>query len=216
MQSSASFNLKYPFFSIRSSSNFLCLFPWLSITSILPSVFSSITCFRRQCLCKMWPIQLTFLLITVVNICCDIWEISQIKTYYFDFYAFVEEGLMMTVFDQNMWHLKATVKCCVRRNSPYWFALFMLFISSLCSFCLVGFSTFGHISQSVSLNTLPMGHLTSIILWPVTDWVSEPYTNCTYATHSSQHNSLAVTLEHFVNCRNFSGFFSLNLWVNFL
>jgi hypothetical protein len=35
---------------------------FLPVTSSPPSVFSSITCFRRQFLRKMWPIQLPFLL----------------------------------------------------------------------------------------------------------------------------------------------------------
>ena len=72
----------------------------------------------------------------------------------------------MTVFNKNMWHLKATVKCCVIRNSPY---LCMLLISRLCSFCSVGFSAFRHISQFVSVNALPMARLTSVILWSVND-----------------------------------------------
>jgi len=173
VQSSASFNFKYPFFSVRSSSNFMCLLPCLSFISILLSIFPSVTCFRRHCLCKMWPIQLTFLLITVVNICCDIWEISQIKTFYFDFYNFVEECLMMPVFNQNIWHLNVTVKCCVRWNSPYLCVLYMLLTSSLYSFCLVGFSAFRHISQFVSLNAFPMARLTSLILWSVNDWLCE-------------------------------------------
>ena len=45
----------------------------------------------------------------------------------------------------------------------------------------------------------------------MTDCVSELYTNCMYAIHSSQHISLAVTLEHFVNSRNIAEFFSLKL-----
>jgi hypothetical protein len=128
----------------------LCFLPCLSIMPILLSIFSSVTCFRRQCLCKTWPTQVNFLLITVVNICCYIWEISQIKTFYFDFYDFVEERMIMTVFIQNMWHLKATVKCCVMRNSPYLCALFMLLTSRLCSFCLFGFSAFRQISHNLS------------------------------------------------------------------
>jgi len=76
---------------------------------------------------------------------------------------------MMTVFNQNMWNLNATVKCCVRRNSPHLCALFMLLTSSMCPFCLVGFSAFRHISQFVDLNALPMACLTSVMLWYVKD-----------------------------------------------
>jgi hypothetical protein len=46
--------------SLRSSSNFLRLLPSLLVTSICPFIFPSITCFRRQFLRKMWPIQLAF------------------------------------------------------------------------------------------------------------------------------------------------------------
>jgi hypothetical protein len=61
VRSSAScFSFQYLLFSLRSSSSCLHLFPRLSVTSILPSIFPSITCFRRQFLRKMWPIQLAF------------------------------------------------------------------------------------------------------------------------------------------------------------
>ena len=56
----SSFKWKYPLLSLRSSSNFLRLLPRLLVTSISPFIFPSITCFRRQFLCKMWPIQLAF------------------------------------------------------------------------------------------------------------------------------------------------------------
>jgi hypothetical protein len=38
-----------------------CLLPRHLVTSICPCIFPSITCFRRQFLRKMWPIQLAFL-----------------------------------------------------------------------------------------------------------------------------------------------------------
>ena len=44
-----------------SSSSCLHLLPRLSITSILPYLFPTLMCFRRQFLCKMWPIKLAFL-----------------------------------------------------------------------------------------------------------------------------------------------------------
>jgi len=56
----SSFNSQYPLLSLRSSSNFLRLLPCLLVTSICPFIFPSITCFRRQFLRKMWPIQLAF------------------------------------------------------------------------------------------------------------------------------------------------------------
>ena len=56
----SSFKLEYPLPSLRSSSSFLRLLPRLLVTSISPFIFPSITCFRRQFLRKMWPIQLSF------------------------------------------------------------------------------------------------------------------------------------------------------------
>jgi hypothetical protein len=51
--SASSFNLQYPLFSLRSSSSCLRLLPRHLVTSILPSIFPSITCFRRQFLREM-------------------------------------------------------------------------------------------------------------------------------------------------------------------
>jgi len=56
----SSFKWEYPLLSLRSSSSFLRLLPRLLVTSISPFNFTSITCFRRQFLRKMWPIQLAF------------------------------------------------------------------------------------------------------------------------------------------------------------
>ena len=46
----SSFKWEYPLLSLRSSSSFLPLLPRLLATSISPSIFPSITCFRRQLL----------------------------------------------------------------------------------------------------------------------------------------------------------------------
>ena len=56
----SSFKWQYPLLSLRSPSSFLCLLLHLLVTSISPFIFPSITCFRRQFLRKMWPIQLAF------------------------------------------------------------------------------------------------------------------------------------------------------------
>ena len=56
----SSFKWEYPLLSWRSSSSFVLLLPRLLVTSISPFIFPSITCFRRQFLRKMWPIQLAF------------------------------------------------------------------------------------------------------------------------------------------------------------
>jgi hypothetical protein len=66
--SASSFNFQYFLFSLRSSSSCLRLLPRLLIIYLLPSNFPSITCFRRQFLRKMWPIQLAFLLFIVCTI----------------------------------------------------------------------------------------------------------------------------------------------------
>ena len=58
--SASSFNFQHPPFSLRSSSSFLRILPRLPVTSILPCIFPSITCFRSQFLRKMWPIQSAF------------------------------------------------------------------------------------------------------------------------------------------------------------
>ena len=56
----SSFKWEYFLLSLRSSSSVLRLLPRLLATSISPFIFPSITCFRRQFLPKMWPIQLAF------------------------------------------------------------------------------------------------------------------------------------------------------------
>ena len=55
----SSFKWQYPLLSLRSSSSFLRVLPRLLVTSISPFIFPSITCFRKQFLRKMWPIQLS-------------------------------------------------------------------------------------------------------------------------------------------------------------
>jgi len=54
----SSFKWQYPLLSWMSSSSFWRLLSRLLVTSISPFIFSSITCFRRQFIRKMWPIQL--------------------------------------------------------------------------------------------------------------------------------------------------------------
>ena len=56
----SSFKWQYPLLSLRASSSFLRLLTCLLVTSSSPFIFPSITCFRRQFLRKMWPIQLAF------------------------------------------------------------------------------------------------------------------------------------------------------------
>ena len=61
----SSFKWEYPLLSLRSSSSFLRVLPRLLATSISPFIFPSITCFRRQFLRKMWPIQLYIHLVLI-------------------------------------------------------------------------------------------------------------------------------------------------------
>ena len=58
--SASSFNFQYPLFFWRSSCTCLLLLPSLAVTYILPSIFPSIMCLRRQFLRKMWPVQVVF------------------------------------------------------------------------------------------------------------------------------------------------------------
>jgi len=74
------FNFQYPFPSLRLSSSFLHLLPRLLVTSVFPSIFPSITWFRRQFLCQLWPIQLAILL----WILCGIF-LSSLTLYYTSF-----------------------------------------------------------------------------------------------------------------------------------
>ena len=66
--SASSSNFQYPLFSLRASSSCLHLLPRVTVTSILLSVFPSITCVRRQFLHNIWPIQLAFILFNVCRI----------------------------------------------------------------------------------------------------------------------------------------------------
>jgi hypothetical protein len=72
--SASSFNFQYSLVFLRSSSSCLRLLPRLPATSILPSGFLSVTCFRRQFLRK-WPIQLAFLLFIVCGIFSPLWTL---------------------------------------------------------------------------------------------------------------------------------------------
>jgi len=65
---SSTHNFQYRLLSLKSFSSCLLLLPRLPVTSILPSIFPSTACFRRQFVRKMWPIQLAFLLFTVCRI----------------------------------------------------------------------------------------------------------------------------------------------------
>ena len=65
--SASSFSSQYPLVALMSSSS-LCLLPRLLFTYILPYIFLSIRCVRRQSLRKIWPIQVAFLPFVVCRI----------------------------------------------------------------------------------------------------------------------------------------------------
>ena len=56
----STFSIQDHLLSIRSSSTCLLGRPLLPVTTILPSIYRSVTCFSRQFPRKMWPIQLAF------------------------------------------------------------------------------------------------------------------------------------------------------------
>jgi hypothetical protein len=60
--SDSSSGFQYPITSLSSSSSCLRLLPCLQVTFILPSIFPSITYYRKQFTRKIWPIQLPVLL----------------------------------------------------------------------------------------------------------------------------------------------------------
>jgi len=69
VQSSASsFNFQYPLIFLRPSGSCLHLVPHLPIPFNLPSIVPSVTCFKRQILCKMWWIKSAFLSFNVCKI----------------------------------------------------------------------------------------------------------------------------------------------------
>jgi hypothetical protein len=63
--SASSFNIRYSPISLGSSNSCLRLHPRIPVTSILPSIFPSITCNRKEFLRNIWPIQLAYLLFIV-------------------------------------------------------------------------------------------------------------------------------------------------------
>jgi len=69
MRSSASSSsIQYTPSALRSFNNCLRPLPCPPVTFILPSIFPSVKCFRKQFLRKIWPIQLAFLLF-IVPVC---------------------------------------------------------------------------------------------------------------------------------------------------
>jgi len=78
-------NFQYSVLTLMSPSKCLRLLPRLPIPSILPSIFPSITCLRRQLLSKMWPIQLVLLLFTLRAVFLS--SLILCNIYFFFFYT---------------------------------------------------------------------------------------------------------------------------------
>ena len=97
----SSSNSHYPLLSLRSSSNFLRLLPCLLVTSICPFIFPSITCFRRQFLRKMWPIQLAFRFIISCRKCVT--DPSKFSFSYFYIYIFLSCYFPQVFVGNNIW-----------------------------------------------------------------------------------------------------------------
>jgi hypothetical protein len=77
----SSFSLQNPQFLLRSSSSCLRLLLRLLATPICPSILPSIMCFRKQFLCKIWPLQLVILLFLVCSIFLFSFAISNTSSF---------------------------------------------------------------------------------------------------------------------------------------
>ena len=114
----SSFKWEYPLLSLRSSSSFLLLLPCLLVTSISPFIFHSITCFRRQFLRNIWPIQSTFrfLIACRIFLCSLTWS----NTYSF---LTLSVQLIFSIFLQH--HISKLSRCflstarSVQVSAPY-------------------------------------------------------------------------------------------------
>jgi len=89
----SSFNWECPLLFLRSSNSFLRLLPRLLLTSISPFIFPSITCFRRQFLRKIWPIQLSFRFL----ISCTIFLSSLTLNNASSFHTPIQKGVITVV-----------------------------------------------------------------------------------------------------------------------
>ena len=67
LSSASPFSFHYLIVFLRSSSNCLLLLRRLPVTSILPSIFLSVMCFRGQFLRQVWFIKLSFPFLLVVG-----------------------------------------------------------------------------------------------------------------------------------------------------
>jgi len=104
----SSFKWEYPLLSLRSSCSFLRLLA----TSISPFTFPSITCFRRQFLRKMWPIQLAFRLL----ISCRIFLCSLTLSNTYSFLTWSVQMIFSILLQHHISKLpKLFLICCTKR-----------------------------------------------------------------------------------------------------
>ena len=104
----SSFKWEYPTLSLRSSSSFLRLLPRLPVTSIPPFTFPSITHCRRQFLCKMWPIQLAFLLLISCRIFLCYLTLSNTSS----FLTWPVQLIFSILLQHHIWKLSRSATFC--------------------------------------------------------------------------------------------------------
>jgi len=107
--SASSFNLQYPLLYLRPSSSYLCLPPRPPSTSTHPSIFPSITCFRRQFLRTIWPTQLAFVFLWYAGYFSPLWL-------YVKF--FISRMICPTVFSNLLQHHISKVR------SYFWYTFY--------------------------------------------------------------------------------------------
>jgi hypothetical protein len=100
----SSFKWEYHVLSPRSSSNCLRLLPRLLVTSIRPCIFPSITCFRRQFLRKICPIQLAFrFLISCRIFLCSLTLSNTSSSFRFQLWALLLAVFSLCVLFSERW-----------------------------------------------------------------------------------------------------------------
>jgi len=112
--SAPSLYLWYPVFSVRSSSSCVCLLPRLPI----PSIFRSVTCFRRQILCKVWPIQLAVLRFIVSGIFLSSLSVWNTSSFLMWVVRLIFSILPHYYISKPFWHFWSTFRN-VHVSAPY-------------------------------------------------------------------------------------------------
>ena len=122
------FNWQYPLLSLRSSSSFLRLLPRLLVTSICPFIFPSITCFRRQFLRKVWPIQLAFRFLISCRIFLCSLTVSNTSSFLTRSVQLIFSILLqhhISKLSRRFWSVSRSVQV----SAPYRFLVYVRFLS---------------------------------------------------------------------------------------